>query len=74
MALTAKSKWKEELYVLDEQGRSFMFDCGWGVTPWVAYVPPVEQWEASVPVWLYGRRDEVVAAIKADDYPLCQAG
>ncbi len=65
MALIVKTKWKEELYVFDEQGRSFMFDCGWGVDPLVAYVPPVEQWETCVPAWLHGRRDEVIAAMKA---------
>jgi hypothetical protein len=65
MALIAKSKWKEELYIYDEQGRSFMFDCGWGVDPLVAYVPLAEQWTTCVPAWLHDRRDEVIEAIAA---------
>ena len=65
MALVAKLRWKEELTIVDEQGRSFMFDCGWGVDPPVASVPLAEQWTACVPAWLYDRRDEVIAAMKA---------
>ncbi|HXU06298.1 MAG TPA: hypothetical protein VN903_35325 [Polyangia bacterium] len=65
MALIAKTKWKEELYIFDEQGRSFMFDCGWGVEPLVAYVPLAEQWTGCVPAWLHDRRDEVIEAMKA---------
>ena len=64
MGLVAKLRWKEELTIVDEQGRSFMFDCGWGVDPPVAYVPLAEQWTACVPAWLH-ECDEVIAAMKA---------
>jgi hypothetical protein len=68
MALTAKAKWKEEMHVVDEEGRSFMFECGWGSDPLVAYVPPVEQWTACVPAWLHDRRDEAIAAMRARNH------
>jgi hypothetical protein len=65
MALIAKTEWKEELYISNEQGRSFRFDCGWGVDPPVAYIPPAEQWTSCVPAWLHARRDEVIQVMKA---------
>lgn len=65
MALVGRTQWKEELHIVDEQGRSFMFDCGWGGEPPVAYVPPSAEWTACVPAWLHGRRDEVIDAMKA---------
>ena len=64
MALTATTRWKEELIITDEEGRSFTFQCGWGVDPLVAYVPGGDQWERCVPVWLRDRRGEVVEAMK----------
>ena len=64
MALTATTRWKEELIITDEQGRSFTFDCGWGVDPLVAYVPSAGQWQDCVPEWLWDRRVEVIEAMK----------
>jgi hypothetical protein len=64
MALQAKTRWKEELHIVDEVGRSFMFDCGWGVTPPVSYVPFEDDWRGCVPDWLHERRQEVIAAME----------
>jgi hypothetical protein len=64
MALTATPRWKEELIINDERGRTFTFDCGWGLNPPVAYVPPLAEWRRCVPVWLRERRAEVVEAMK----------
>lgn len=64
MTLTASTRWKEELIITDENGRAFTFDCGWGVTPPVAYVPEAAGWAVSVPPWLRERRDEVIVAMK----------
>ena len=78
--LRVTSKWKEELYVFDEEGHSFTFDCAWGAHPLLAYIPSVERWPECVPIWLHGRRDEVIAAIKSVNhevvdglYPILQA-
>jgi len=65
MALTATARWKEELVITDEQGRTFTFDCGWGVNPFVAYIPPLAEWQDCVPVWLHAQRAEVVEAMKS---------
>ena len=64
MALTAKAEWKETTIVKDEEGRTFVFDGGWGVSPPVAYVPIEEDWSRCVPDWLAHRRDEVIKAIQ----------
>ena len=64
MGLTATPRWKEELIINDESGRTFTFDCGWGVNPPVAYVPPPAKWQSCVPVWLRDRRAEVIEAMK----------
>lgn len=64
MTLVATAKWKEELVITDESGRTFGFDCGWGVAPPVAYLPGLAEWARSVPPWLCDRRDEVVAAMR----------
>jgi hypothetical protein len=64
MGLTAETHWKEELVVSDEEGRSFLFNCGWGVSPPVAYVPSAADWGRCVPSWLQDRRDEVIAVMK----------
>jgi hypothetical protein len=64
MALTAKAVWKEITIVTDEEGRSFSFDCGWGVTPGVAYVPPEADWSRCAPDWLASRRAEVIKVIE----------
>jgi len=64
MAVTATTRWKEELIITDEEGRSFTFDCGWGADPLVAFVPLADQWQDCVPGWLWDRRAEVVEAMK----------
>jgi hypothetical protein len=76
MALSATPEWKEQLIVKDEEGRTFTFDCGWGVTPSVAYVPSAADWRRCVPAWLADRRDEVIQAMERtghvvheDSYP-----
>lgn len=38
MGLKAECRWKEELIVIDEEGRSFCFETGWGANPPVAYL------------------------------------
>jgi|KBSMisStandDraft_5_1062788.scaffolds.fasta_scaffold317893_2 hypothetical protein len=64
MALTARAQWKEITIVRDEEGREFVFDSAWGVTPGEAYVPIEEDWRRCVPDWLADRRDEVIKAIE----------
>lgn len=59
--LTGHAEWKEILTVTDEDGESFVFSCGWGVEPPVAYVPAEADWRRCMPAWLHGRRDEVIA-------------
>lgn len=63
MALVATARWKEEVVVEDEERRAFVFDCGWGVDPPIAYVPAVEDWSACVPAWLHDRREEVLQVL-----------
>jgi hypothetical protein len=65
VTLTATPQWKEELIIADEQRRTMSFSCGWGVTPGVAYVPSEAMWHACTPEWLWQRRDEVIAAMRA---------
>ena len=65
MALTAQAQWKEITIVTDEEGRTFVFDGGWGVTPNEAYVPPEADWSRCVPDWLANRRVEVIKAIES---------
>jgi hypothetical protein len=64
MTLVASARWKEQLIITDENGCAFTFDCGWGVTPPVAYVPGPAEWAPSVPPWLRDRRSEVIAAME----------
>ena len=58
-------RWKEEV-VYWEGKRGFLFDGGWGVDPLETYVPSSNLWDAVVPAWLVGRRDEVVERLRAD--------
>lgn len=60
---SVEARWKEELWY-HEGDDSFCFDCGWGVTPYVAYVPSEASWDRAVPPFLRGRRDEVLARIR----------
>jgi hypothetical protein len=52
-------RWKE-VVVYWEGERGFTFDGGWGVDPLVTYVPDEATWDRVVPVWLKGRRTEVI--------------
>lgn len=64
MALSGHAEWKEILIITDEDGRSFTVSCGWGVEPPVAYLPAAADWPGSVPPWLSGRREEVIALLQ----------
>ncbi len=63
--LTGKAQWKEIIIVTDEDERTFVFTCGWGVTPPVAYVPAEADWQRCVPPWLLDRRPEVIALMES---------
>lgn len=63
-AWTVESRWKEELWYR-EGTDEFCFDCGWDAAPYVAYVPSPRSWDRVVPPFLQGRRDEVLARIRA---------
>lgn len=74
--LKAREEWKEILVVTDEDDQSFVFYCGWGVTPPVAYVPAEADWVRCMPPWLHTRRGEVMAlmastghVVHEGDYP-----
>lgn len=58
-------RWKEEV-VYWEGERGFIFDGGWGVEPAVTYVPDEATWDAIVPVWMRGRRNEVVRRLEQE--------
>lgn len=47
-----------------EGDRAFLFHAGWGVDPPVLSVPSERAWDAVVPAWLLGRRDEVVERLR----------
>jgi len=64
MALSANPQWKEEMVITDEERRSFIFECGWGADPPVAYVPAQDEWAQCVPDWLAERREEVIQAMR----------
>lgn len=63
--LIATPRWKEALILTDESGRTFTFDCGWGVTPPVVCVPSEAEWCACVPAWLHDRRNDAIVALQA---------
>ena len=65
MSYKVESRWKEQLVYIKD-GEEFVFDCGWGVTPHVAYIPSDAIWDRVVPQWMRGRREEVVARLAAD--------
>ncbi len=58
-AYEIEPRWKEEI-VYWEGGRGYLLDAAWGSQPGVLYVPAPAAWDAVVPPWLRGRRDEVV--------------
>jgi hypothetical protein len=55
-------EWKE-IVVYWEGDQGFEFDAAWGVAPGELYVPDATHWDAVVPQWLVGRRDEVVGRL-----------
>jgi hypothetical protein len=57
-------RWKEEV-IYWEGSTGFCLDAGWGVSPPILYVPSATLWDQVVPVWLRGRRDEVIARLQA---------
>ena len=59
-------RWKEEV-IYWEGDRGFVFDGGWGVSPFETYVSSADIWDAAVPGWFKGRRGVVVDRLKADD-------
>lgn len=65
MALTGMAEWKEIVVISDEEGRTYIVNCGWGVEPPVAYIPAAAIWRAKVPDWLRDRRDEVIAVLRS---------
>jgi len=60
-----EGRWKEQL-VYAEGEREFVFDCGWGATPPVAYVPSAVIWNQVTPLWMRDRRAEIVQRLAAD--------
>ena len=56
-------KWKEML-VYEEGANSHTFDCGWGVAPGYVYVPAPGDWDAVMPAFLRGRREEILALLR----------
>jgi hypothetical protein len=58
-------RWKEQV-IYWEGERGAVFPGGWGVSPVVTYVPDALAWDRCVPVWLRGRRDEVIANLRAE--------
>jgi hypothetical protein len=63
-AYRVEFRWKEEV-IYWESDRGFIFDGGWGISPPVTFVPDGQTWDAVVPSWLRGRREEVVARLAA---------
>lgn len=58
-AFEVEPRWKEQVFYR-ENGREFLFDGGWGVTPPSLYVPTAAAWDRCTPSWLQGRRDIVI--------------
>lgn len=59
-----EARWKEQLWYR-EGADAFCFDCGWGVSPLVAYIPSERIWDGVVPPFLVGRRAEVLDRLRA---------
>lgn len=47
-----------------EGDHGFQFDCGWGVSPPVVFIPESHLWDDVVPDWLVGRRAEVAERLR----------
>jgi hypothetical protein len=63
---TLRPEWKEMLWYSEGENH-FCFQCGWGVSPGYIYVPPAADWDVSVPPFLRGRRDEIIARLRTFD-------
>lgn len=63
MDFTVKEEWKERI-VYQEDGASFTFGCGWGVKPYVVYVPSAGYWPRATPAWMHDRRDEILGRLR----------
>lgn len=57
-----KAVWKE-VVEYGEGDRVYEFDAAWGVEPGELYVPAPRDWDAVTPVWMNGRRDEIVTRL-----------
>lgn len=60
-----EGRWKEQLVYVEGE-REFVFDCGWGVTPPVVYVPSAGIWNQVTPPWMRDRRPEIVQRLGTD--------
>lgn len=47
-----------------EGEHGYIFDCAWGVSPGLLFVPPEPTWNDSVPSWMRGRRDVVLRRLR----------
>jgi hypothetical protein len=56
-------KWKEEL-VYEEGENVYAFQCGWGVEPPHVDVPAAADWDAVMPPFLRGRREELLKLLR----------
>ena len=65
MSYTVEGRWKEQLVYI-EDGQEFIFECGWGVRPYVAYIPSAAIWDRVMPQWMRGRREEIVARLATE--------
>ncbi len=57
-------RWKEEV-VYWEGEVGYLFDAAWGVEPGRLFVPTAAAWDAVVPEWLQGRREDVVSRLRS---------
>ena len=58
-------RWKEQV-IFWEGSLGCVFPSGWGVDPPVTIVPDAKTRDRTVPPFLQGRHDEVVAKLRAD--------
>jgi hypothetical protein len=56
---------RRELLLLRDGADWMKVPCAWGVEPGLAFIPAAVAWDAVVPGWLQGRRDEAVRTIEA---------
>ena len=59
-----RPQWKEEL-IYSEGEQEYVFQCGWGVSPPVVYVPDEAKWDKVMPPWMCGRRAEILARLES---------